>query len=722
MIRSSVAPSTSVARPARIRVLVDEAHSQAWSVRPAVSAAMQPAHPADSSYAMAAQLLADREVEVLVHEEGLLDASALDGIHVVITAHPSDPAWESTTGVGSPIYRPEELEALHRFVADGGGLVVLGETEEAKYGANLDELLAPYGIGFRNVTVQDYEHHHSAPSWVMADLAATGSTAAGVTRSPLLHRVDAACFYRAGALTVDPARATGVMRAHLTATPGDATLAATAEHGRGRVVVFADSDLFGDDCIEQFDHAQLWVNAFYWAALPSFASAAQPILSSLASDPAWPVLRESTEQLRMLQSRDGSIDLSLHDRVQVSDVVERIIEAITALSRHVPWDADVLAQVIVDLRDWVAGGCGKPDFLRSLELLRPERERVDGREHLIVLPLYTPNGSGDTRFEALIIRGPWPSWLATMERTRFHNAKFVPVTLVDYTSGYASECAVFFPETVSVIGSAPNHFGGIFCDREAQRFGEVTGAAVAAVRLALPPDAAALLADASLATDAFLLWDLIHDRTHSRGDLPFDPFMVRQRMPYWMYSLEELRCDLTSFVEAGELVEEFPFARHVQYAVLLDRMLRFPVTGTRVRNYDGLGGQILFGALHSAGVARWTDNTLVLDWAALPGAVTALLEEVRALYRLGIDSSRVRYWAAAHDLVARYVPPALASAWTPQVRMVDAPAEDDAKAWVDRVLDDEFPINLFFRSLQASVEPVLRERAATFAARQPISV
>jgi hypothetical protein len=198
--------------------------------------------------------------------------------------------------------------------------------------------------------------------------------------------------------------------------------------------------------------------------------------------------------------------------------------------------------------------------------------------------------------------------------------------------------------------------------------------------------------------------------------------MVRQRMPYWMYSLEELRCDLTSFVEAGALVKEFPFARHVQYAVLLDRMLRFPVTGSRVRNYDGLGGQILFGALHAAGVARWTDNTLVLDWAALPGAMSALLEEVRALYRVGIDSSRVRYWAAAHDLVARYVPPAMASRWTPEARMMDAPAEEDAKAWVDRVLDDEFPINLFFRSLQASVEPVLRERAATFAARQPISV
>ena len=46
------------------------------------------------------------------------------------------------------------------------------------------------------------------------------------------------------------------------------------------------------------------------------------------------------------------------------------------------------------------------------------------------------------------------------------------------------------------------------------------------------------------------MWDLIHDRTHMRGDLPFDPFMIKQRMPFFLYSLEELRCDLTAFRES----------------------------------------------------------------------------------------------------------------------------------------------------------------------------
>ena len=81
--------------------------------------------------------------------------------------------------------------------------------------------------------------------------------------------------------------------------------------------------------------------------------------------------------------------------------------------------------------------------------------------------MYKQNGSRDTCFEALIVRVPWPDWIAELERARYDNAKFVPVELVDATRGYDSECAVLFPETVSVAGRPVNNFGAIFCDREA---------------------------------------------------------------------------------------------------------------------------------------------------------------------------------------------------------------------------------------------------------------
>jgi hypothetical protein len=142
---------------------------------------------------------------------------------------------------------------------------------------------------------------------------------------------------------------------------------------------------------------------------------------------------------------------------------------------------------------------------------------------------------------------PWHDWLADLETERFDNPKFVPVKLVDYTAGYDSECAVLFPETVAVAGRPQNTFGAIFCDREADRFRRMIGAATEILSINLPPDGAGLVVSEQLSEQAFALWDLIHDRAHSRGELPFDPFMIRKRMPYWMYALEELRCDLTAY-------------------------------------------------------------------------------------------------------------------------------------------------------------------------------
>ncbi|HZU60625.1 MAG TPA: DUF6421 family protein, partial [Solirubrobacteraceae bacterium] len=315
----------------------------------------------------------------------------------------------------------------------------------------------------------------------------------------------------------------------------------------------------------------------------------------------------------------------------------------------------------------------------------------------------------DTCFEALIVRVPWPDHVAALEHSRYQNAKFVPVELVDATRGYDSECAVLFPEMVSVAERAPNNFGAIFCDREAARLRRVAGAAVDLLGLNLPPDAARMLASPGETQQAYILWDLIHDRTHSHGELPFDPFMIRQRSPYWMYSLEELRCDLTTFVEAVSLERDLhpeavaarPLPRYVQYAILLDRLLRFPITGSRVRNYDGLGGQLLFAYLHRRGHVVWADNQLTIDWDTVGDGVSALRREVEALYRTGIDRTKLQHWGAAHDLISQSVPPASGSRWVAGVR--DFAEVPDPRPYVDLVLEDEFPLSIFYSTLKAKL-------------------
>src|SRR4051812_20162121 len=579
--------------PAVARVLFDESHSEAWTIRPEVARAMQPSHPEDSSYARAADALRARSFDVRAHEAGRLDADALAGAAVLVIAHPSEPKWERTIpDSGPPVFSPAEIDAIEKWVHVGGGLILLAEEEQEKYGNNLADIAALFGIGIANDVVSDYEHHLGAPSWVMAEL---GDGRAG---ADLLARVKEVCFYRG--TTLAPQNGARVLaRTHATASSPYAALLAVTEHGAGRVAVLADSDLFGDDCIGELDHEALWLDLVHWAAAPSLGQPVDRERSEPAADAHWAALKAATNALRVRQQPDGSVDLEEHDPAVLGAHVEAMAAAIEGLAPRFPHEADYLEAMVADLRAWVDGGFRVPDFGRSLELFRPDLHREDGIEHLVVFPMYLQNASRDKRFEALIVRVPWPEWLTALERDRYDNAKFVPVTFVDNTAGYDSECAVLFPETVSVaVRPSENHFGGIFCDRESARFRRVISAAADLLTLNLPADAAALLRSERLSQEAYMLWDLIHDRAHSHGDLPFDPFMIRQRMPYWMYSLEELRCDLTAFAEAVELERGgFAFARNVQYAILFDRLFRFPITGSRVKNYDGLGGQLLFAYL-----------------------------------------------------------------------------------------------------------------------------
>jgi hypothetical protein len=230
-----------------------------------------------------------------------------------------------------------------------------------------------------------------------------------------------------------------------------------------------------------------------------------------------------------------------------------------------------------------------------------------------------------------------------------------------------------------------------------------------------------------MSRDAFILWDLVHDRTHSHGDLPFDPFMIRQRMPYWMYSLEELRCDLTAFCEAVGLEREGEsptVARHAQYAILFDRLFRFPITGNRVRNYDGLGGQLLFAYLHKHGLVHWTDNQLTIEWDRVADGVIALRAAVEELYRAGIDRSKLAHWQAAHDFVSTYVPPATGSAWARETR--DFADVEDPRPYIDDVKPDEFPLSMFYTSLKQKLAPTLARPSgvghAAAGAASPVAV
>ncbi|RZU63026.1 DUF6421 family protein [Zhihengliuella halotolerans] len=433
--------------------------------------------------------------------------------------------------------------------------------------------------------------------------------------------------------------------------------------------------------------------------------------ADLPNLPAWKALKAAATALQEIQVQDGSIPEPA-DHAGALAHVETLLASIEALSDHLPHDAEYLTLVQQDLRAWADGGFTVPDFLDSLLAFRPQTERVDGLPHLVIFPMYTQNGSTNRYVEAVLVQVIWPEFIDELEAGDYSNKLFVPIRFLDFTPGYATNSAVLFPESVAVRSTPAFTWGGIFADREAARFRRVLKAAAEITSLDLPAGAAELAEDQHLTEKTFVMWDLIHDRTHMRGDLPFDPFMIKQRMPYFLYSLEELRCDLTAFrecvrIERDETRDEETrrHAKLVQYAVIFDRIFRFAVTGNRVRNYDGLGGQLLFAWMHQHHVLHWTDGKMSIDWDQVTGVVVELGVRIEELYWRSIDRPKTAHWLAAYELVSATLTPNPASVWAkgPDALPLDGPP----RGLTDQVLDDEFPLSMFYEALEKKIRPVI---------------
>ncbi|MFT3969609.1 MAG: DUF6421 family protein [Micropruina sp.] len=439
-------------------------------------------------------------------------------------------------------------------------------------------------------------------------------------------------------------------------------------------------------------------------------------VSELTQHPAWLRIKTAATDLQALQLTNGAIeDEAQHDAART--LVGEIVSGVAQLAPHFPHDASYLDAVQDDFRRWTDGGFAEPDFYDSLIAFQPQRDRVDGLTHLVVFPMYTQNGSRSRLVEAVLVQVIWPGFVADLEAGDYSNKLFVPIRFLDFTAGYDTNSAVLFPETVAMRQIPTFTWGAIFADREAARFRRVLRAAVDVTKLDLPAEAAELLDDQHLTEETFVMWDLIHDRTHMRGDLPFDPFMIKQRMPFFLYSLEELRCDLTAFREAvaidrriaamAEPAEEdrelAHHARLVQYCVLFDRIFRFAITGNRVRNYDGLGGQLLFAWLHQHHVLHWTDTQLAFEWDRVPDCVNELGAAIEHLYWRSIDRPKVSHWLAAYDLVSGTVEPHPASAW----KAGDLPLTGLPRELTDKVMDDEFPLSMFYEAFEKKMRDVI---------------
>lgn len=416
-------------------------------------------------------------------------------------------------------------------------------------------------------------------------------------------------------------------------------------------------------------------------------------LADVVADPAWIDLKQGVAVLRQMQSTDGAIDSGHAGTVAAHRAVWHVAAAISELVRYFPYDADYLDATITDLRNWVRSGFDKPDFSSSIGLFRPGRRRKDRRCHLVVFPMYARNGDGRCSFEAMVISEMWPRWLQVLERGRYRARAYVPLMLADFTSGFEPEAGLWFPDTVSTTPRGSYGFDRdlpLF-EVEAARFRTVCAIATRSLHMTLSREVAAAVDDCRTAQRVFLLLGLLR-----RGDSYFTHFPCglvtsTEPGPYWMRAIEELRRDLSAYLAAAEIAKGgHPLGLFTPDVLLLDRMLRATLVGSRWRNFDSLAGQVLFGCLRKDEVVSYRRGRLSIDNDIVP-VVVGLADEIDLLYKESVNRSRTSLWMAGHRFISRYVSVSEESTWSAGTKSLSS------------ALPDEFPLSMFFQDLSAEV-------------------
>jgi hypothetical protein len=89
--------------------------------------------------------------------------------------------------------------------------------------------------------------------------------------------------------------------------------------------------------------------------------------------------------------------------------------------------------------------------------------------------------------------------------------------------------------------------------------------------------------------------------------------------------------------------------------------------------------------------------------------VVELGARIEELYWRSIDRPKAAHWLAAYQLISGTVTPNPASVWA---KGPDAlPLAGPPRGLTDQVLDDEFPLSMFYEALEKKMRPVIESTA-----------
>ena len=336
----------------------------------------------------------------------------------------------------------------------------------------------------------------------------------------------------------------------------------------------------------------------------------------------------------------------------------------------------------------------------------PSAHRADGIEHLVVFPMYKQNGSRDTCFEALICAP-----VARVDRRARAHALRQP----EVRPGGAARLHPRLRQRVR--GPVPRD--GLV-RRRAGRTTSVRSSATArpsacagspgrrptCCGLNLPPDAALMLA--SPAVSAAGLHPLGPDprprpQPRRAAVRPVHDPPARAVLDVLAGGAalrpDRVRARLSTLERDGARSRATSSTRSCSTGCCGSRS-----PAARVRNYDGLGGQLLFAYLHRHGQCTGPTTSSRSSGSAVGGRRAGLHEEVAELYRPASTARSSGTGRRPTTSSPRAWRRRTGSRWAAGAR--DFEDVEDPRPYVDHVLDDEFPLSIFYSSLKAKLAAV----------------
>lgn len=266
----------------------------------------------DTTYSQLGQLLKDIDYDVEPYTEYMIMAKKLEGIDVFVLACPN-----------SSKLRPAEIDALRKFVQDGGGLMLLSLSGGDKgLMNNLSLLSKNFGIEFDNTAVKDDRDNAGLPTLLMIT---------GLVPHPLTEEVSnillpSSCTLRLSGKAVAIAATSGA------ADPSNQPVIAATEYERGRVICIGSYEVFRRGGGLKNDGNEVFAaNCFRWlSGQERLAKPSQVVAAQTKGGEERPLAAEGT--------RPGF-------EVEMDKTLRRLVNAVIELQKDIAKLADSTGRI-----------------------------------------------------------------------------------------------------------------------------------------------------------------------------------------------------------------------------------------------------------------------------------------------------------------------------------------------------------------------------------------